>query len=61
VRMPKGAIAALAVCKMIISPVIGVAIVIGLVRVGLLDGNDKVLLFVSLWVAFSRSSSDEHP
>ncbi|KAI0043335.1 auxin efflux carrier [Auriscalpium vulgare] len=47
-RMPLGAIGALAVGKMIISPVFGVLLVKGLVHSGMIDRNDKVLQFVCI-------------
>jgi hypothetical protein len=51
-RMPRGAIAALAVGKMLVSPVLGVLIVQAFVRCGLLNKEDKVLQFVCLYVVF---------
>ncbi|KAI0314544.1 auxin efflux carrier [Amylostereum chailletii] len=47
-RMPRGAIAALAIGKMIVTPVLGVLIVQGLVHGGLIDAEDKVLQFVCM-------------
>lgn len=49
VNAPLGAIFSLAVCKMIILPIIGVCIVQGLTYgTGLIDPNDKVLRFVCM-------------
>ncbi|KAI0032444.1 auxin efflux carrier [Vararia minispora EC-137] len=50
-RLPRGAIAALALGKMLLSAVVGVGIVIGFVHRGLLDANDKVLQFVCIILA----------
>ncbi|VDC03200.1 unnamed protein product [Peniophora sp. CBMAI 1063] len=47
-RMPRGAIAALAVGKMLIAPVICIAMITGMVSRGFIDPNDKVLQFVCL-------------
>ncbi|KAG7089655.1 hypothetical protein E1B28_011316 [Marasmius oreades] len=47
--LPLGAIFSLAIGKMLISPVLGVLITQGLVSVGLIDRNDKVLRFVCMF------------
>ncbi|KZV75317.1 auxin efflux carrier [Peniophora sp. CONT] len=47
-RMPRGAIAALAVGKMLIAPVICIAMITGMVHRGFIDPSDKVLQFVCL-------------
>lgn len=47
-KLPIGAIGGLAVCKMILMPVIGVLICRGLVGVGVIDKEDKVLQFVCM-------------
>lgn len=46
--MPMGAIGAFAVAKIIISPILGVAICQGLTHAGIIDKDDKVLRFVCL-------------
>lgn len=48
--LPLGAISALAVGKMVISPIVGVLICQGLTKAGLIDENDKVLRFVCMCV-----------
>jgi predicted permease len=52
---PKGAIASLALGKMVLIPIIGVAITRGFTHVGFVNRDDKVLQFVCLWVFFSIS------
>ena len=47
--MPVGAIGALALAKIAISPVLGVLICEGLTNVGVIDRNDKVLRFVCMY------------
>ncbi|KAI0685009.1 auxin efflux carrier [Cytidiella melzeri] len=47
--MPIGAISALSVAKIVISPVIGVLICQGLTHAGVIDKNDKVLRFICLF------------
>ncbi|KAL0579988.1 Protein M3 [Marasmius crinis-equi] len=47
--LPLGAIFSLAIGKMLISPVLGVLITQGLVRGGVIDSNDKVLIFVCMF------------
>lgn len=49
-KIPRGAIMSLAVGKMIISPVLGVLIVRGLTKAGVVDSEDKVLQFVCMCV-----------
>ncbi|KAG6854295.1 hypothetical protein C0991_008544 [Blastosporella zonata] len=46
--LPTGAIASLAIGKMLIAPVMGVGIVQGLVHVGMIAKEDKVLQFVCM-------------
>lgn len=46
--LPLGAIIAFSTTKMLLLPVLGVLIVQGLVRVGFVDANDKVLRFVCM-------------
>jgi hypothetical protein len=48
--LPLGAIFALAILKMLVMPVIGVAITNGLIKGGLIDMDDKVLRFVCVYV-----------
>ncbi|KAA1476306.1 auxin efflux carrier [Dentipellis sp. KUC8613] len=48
---PRGAIMALALGKMVLSPVVGVCIVRALVRAGVIDGGDRVLQFVCIFLA----------
>jgi len=48
--LPLGAISALAIAKMIVMPLLGVGIVKGFVKVGLVSREDRVLQFVCLWV-----------
>ncbi|TDL22375.1 hypothetical protein BD410DRAFT_748622 [Rickenella mellea] len=48
-RLPVGAIAWLAISKMIVIPVIGVLICQGLVNAGVIDREDKVLRFVCIF------------
>ncbi|KAJ7606659.1 auxin efflux carrier [Roridomyces roridus] len=47
--LPSGAILGLAVCKMLISPVLGVLICHGLTSVGVISKEDKVLQFVCIF------------
>lgn len=47
-RLPTGAIMGLALAKMIVMPVLGVLIVQGLVRGGVIDPSQKVLRFVCM-------------
>ena len=47
---PKGAIASLALGKMVVIPIIGIAITRGFVHVGFVHGDDKVLQFVCMCV-----------
>jgi predicted permease len=54
--LPLGAIGALAIGRMVIMPILGVLIIQGLTRVGLLDASDNVLRFVCMYVIFLRSS-----
>ena len=54
-NLPLGAISALAMAKMIVMPLLGVGIVRGFVKVGLISKEDRVLQFVCLWVlSFDR-------
>ncbi|KAG6813007.1 hypothetical protein H0H92_014744 [Tricholoma furcatifolium] len=46
--LPTGAIASLAIAKMLITPVMGVGIVQGLVKGGIIDQDDKLLQFVCM-------------
>lgn len=46
--LPVGAIASLALGKLVISPIIGVLIVNAFVKIGFIDENDKVLRFVTM-------------
>jgi auxin efflux carrier family protein len=46
--LPVGAITALAIGKLVISPILGVLIVNGFVKIGFIDENDKVLRFVTM-------------
>lgn len=50
--LPLGAIASLAVGKLLVMPVLGVLISLGLVRAGLIDESNKVLLFTCMFVSF---------
>jgi predicted permease len=52
---PKGAIASLALGKMVVIPIIGVAITRGFARVGFVHRDDKVLQFVCMCVVSSFS------
>ncbi len=54
---PKGAIASLALGKMVVIPIIGVAITRWFAHVGFVDRDDKVLQFVCMCVASSLSST----
>jgi hypothetical protein len=47
-ELPVGAIIGLAIGKMIVMPIVGVAMVQGMVQVGFIDRNDKVLRFVCM-------------
>ncbi|KAJ7438095.1 auxin efflux carrier transmembrane protein [Mycena galericulata] len=47
--LPSGAILGLAICKMLISPVLGVLICKGLVNVNVISKDDKVLQFVCIF------------
>ena len=47
---PKGAIVSLALGRMVVNPIIGVAITRGFVHVGFVDRDDKVLQFVCMCV-----------
>ena len=49
--MPSGSILTLAVGKIVLMPVLGVAICQGLTSVGVIDKNDKVLRFVCMYVS----------
>lgn len=51
-QIPGGAIISLAIGKMVITPVLGVLIVRGLTKAGVVDSTDKVLQFVCMCVAF---------
>lgn len=51
--LPLGAISSLAIGKMVFTPVLGVLIVKGLVKGGVIPKEDKVLQFVCMWVACS--------
>lgn len=51
--MPVGAISALAIAKIVISPILGVLICEGLTNAGIINRNDKVLRFVCMCVAAS--------
>jgi hypothetical protein len=51
--LPVGAIMALAIGKMIISPILGVLISHGLANVGVIFKDDKVLLFICMSVFFT--------
>jgi auxin efflux carrier family protein len=53
--LPIGAITGLAVGRMIVMPVLGVLLVQGLVKGGVLSREDKVLQFVCMWVTFLSS------
>ena len=48
---PKGAVVSLALGRMVLIPIIGVAITKAFVHVGFVNSDDKVLQFVCLWVA----------
>jgi predicted permease len=52
---PKGAIASLALGKMVVNPIIGVAITRGFAHVGFVDRDDKVLQFVCMCVVSTFS------
>jgi len=52
---PKGAIATLALGKMVIIPIIGIAITRGFAHVGFVHSDDKVLQFVCMYVVSSFS------
>ena len=52
---PIGAIASLALAKMVIIPIIGVAITRGFAHVGFVHSDDKVLQFVCMCVVLSSS------
>ncbi|KAG8859962.1 Protein M3 [Serendipita sp. 411] len=47
--IPIGAIASMAIGKLVISPILGVLIVNGFVKIGFIDENDKVLRFVTMF------------
>lgn len=49
-RLPFGSILGLAVGRMILQPILGVVIVQGLTRTGMISKDDKVLQFVSMYV-----------
>jgi predicted permease len=51
--LPLGAIACMAIGKIVIMPVLGVLICQGLTNVGLISRDDKVLRFVCMFVLFS--------
>lgn len=55
--LPLGAVAALAIGRTVVMPVLGVLITQGLTQVGLLDASDNVLRFVCMYVVFLCSSS----
>jgi hypothetical protein len=57
--LPLGAILALAILKMLVMPVIGVAITNSLIKGGLIDMDDKVLRFVCLYVLSPFHSGTE--
>lgn len=46
--LPFGAITSLAVCKLLIMPVLGFLLVDAFVRIGFIPANDKVLRFVCM-------------
>ncbi|KAF5386500.1 hypothetical protein D9757_005832 [Collybiopsis confluens] len=48
-QLPVGAIFCLAILKMVVSPVVGVLITIGLTKAGLISEEDKVLQFVCMF------------
>jgi hypothetical protein len=48
--LPLGAISALALGRLILQPVVAVFMIKGLVRVGVINEEDKVLRFVVMWV-----------
>ena len=50
--VPRGAIIALTLAKMVLMPVLGVLIVKGLVSGGIIDGSNKLLQFVCMCVSF---------
>ncbi|KAJ8072584.1 Protein M3 [Marasmius tenuissimus] len=47
--LPLGALFSLAIGKMLVSPVLGVLITQGLIRAGLINSDDKVLIFVCMF------------
>ena len=49
--MPVGAISALAVARIVISPILGILICEGLTSAGVIDKEDKVLRFVCMYVS----------
>ncbi|KAF4613989.1 hypothetical protein D9613_007634 [Agrocybe pediades] len=50
-KLPMGAIAGIAVSKMVIMPVLGVLICTGLTNVGIISKDDKVLRFVCIFIS----------
>jgi hypothetical protein len=54
-RTPAGAIVALAIAKELVLPVLGVLIVEGLTKAGVISAEDRVLRFVCMWVHFLRA------
>ena len=55
VPFPKGAIALLTLGKMVVNPIIGIAITRAFIHVGFVNRDDKVLQFVCLYVSSSFS------
>ena len=51
---PRGAITALALARMVVTPLIGVGITRWFAHAGFVDRDDKVLQFVCMWVSLAR-------
>ncbi|KAF7325027.1 Auxin efflux carrier transmembrane protein [Mycena kentingensis (nom. inval.)] len=57
--LPTGAILGLAVGKMLVAPVLGILLCKGLIRAGVIDGDDKVLQFVCMFFSGLPTSTTQ--
>ncbi|KAG8836282.1 Protein M3 [Serendipita sp. 399] len=57
--LPVGAIASMAVAKLVVSPVLGILIVNGFVKIGFIDEDDKVLRFVAMFFSGMPTSTSQ--